>query len=270
MQLQFEAPDHCPQAGDVLQAIDKQLGPRFQTRTELQAQGRVLERADGYLLEIDYATASGAADQRRVQAESCLAAAQAAALFLALALAPAARDTAPELQPPAAASAGSLRSELGIIGLLDTALLQPNAWGVGLAVGVQYENVRLSLAVAQWLGARVDGFVSGELSYWSVRLGACYMVGWEALQLGPCAYAELGQMSGYAYGVADGKPGGARVQAWTMGGEARVRLLAPLWFQLGAGFEWVQRRPHFQVGTSRLYQPEAYGLRMLVGPVVVW
>ena len=230
VQLQFEAPAHCPQAEDILLAIDGQLGPGFQTITQLQAWGRVLARADGYLLEIDYATATGAEDQRRVLAESCIAAGQAAALFLALALAPApaARAEPAAPQPVAAGRARPLHAELGAVGMLDTALLAPNAWGAGVSVGVEYAGLRLSLTLAQWLGARVDGSVSGELRYWSVRFGVCYMLGGAVLQLGPCANAELGRMSASAYGVADGKPGGARVQTWTVGGEVRVRLLAPL------------------------------------------
>lgn len=269
VQLRLDAPAECPQAEAVLQAIDKQLGPDFQTDTRLDAHARVREVPGGYELQIDYQSDTGARDERRARAESCSAAAQAAALFLSLALAPEAPDE-PEPSQPSAASPRPVLSELSIIGQLDTALLEPNAWGAGLQVGVQYSGLRVTLAAAEWLGAQVNGVASGELGYWSVRLGICYMLGWEALQLGPCLHGELGRMSGYAYDVVDGRPDGARVQTFTAGAEARVRLVSPVWLQVGAGFEWVQRRPQFLVGTERLYQPEALGARVLVGPAVVW
>jgi hypothetical protein len=270
VRLAFDAPEACPQAEDVLAAIDKQLAPDFQTSTQLEARGRVREVPGGYELQIDYATGSGAKDRRSVRAESCSAATQAAALFLALALAPEAPDQPDPPQPTAAANPRPVRSELGIMGQLDTALLTPNAWGAGLQVGVQYGGLRITLAAAEWLSAQVNGSVAGELCYWSVRLGACYMLDYDVVQLGPCLHGELGRMSGYAYDVADGRPDGARVQTFTAGAEGRVRLVAPVWLQIGAGFEWVQRRPRFMVGTERLYQPEALGARVLVGPTVIW
>ena len=160
-------------------------------------------------LVLEYSDASGAQDARRVQSESCEAAADAAALLLALALVPS-HPPAPASPPTAAAQPSSPHNEVGVVGQFDTALMPKLAFGAGLQLGLSFGAWRVNLSVLQWAMSEVEqGPVAVQLDYWSVAAGVCYLVGRSVFQAGPCAQLEVGRMSGYAEDVEEAHFGGA-------------------------------------------------------------
>jgi hypothetical protein len=270
IELTYTAPQGCPQRDDVLRAIERQLGAQFSSDTRLRANARVTERGpQDYELVIDYSGSSGSSSDRRVHSESCAAAADAAALLLALALIPTAAAPAPAPVPSSSRAAGS---ELGLLTLLDSAVLPGIGFGFGLQFGLSLGAWRINLSVAQWLSEQVE--LTGaqvHLDLWSVDLGACYLGSWGAFQAGPCARVEVGRLSGYALGVDAGRPDGARLQAASLGAQARIRLFSPVWLLVELGLEWIERRPQFVVaGIGAAHHPDPWGARLGFGPLLIW
>jgi hypothetical protein len=268
IELTYTAPQGCPQRADVLRAIERQLGEQFSSDTRLRAEASVTERGpEDYELVIDYSGSSGASGDRRVHSESCVAAADAAALLLALALIPSAAAPAPAPEAPRAAG-----SELGLVGLFDSAVLPGVGFGAGLQFGLSLGAWRINLSVAQWLSKQVElTGVQVQIELWSVDVGACYLGSWGAFEAGPCAGVEVGRLSGYAIGVDAGRPDGARLQAASLGAQARIRVVAPVWLLFEADVEWIERRPQFVVaGIGAAHHPDPWGARLRFGPLLIW
>jgi hypothetical protein len=268
VQLSYTAPSQCPQAAEVLAAIDRQLGAGFQTDTQLQAQAEVIAHGSrDYELVIDYTASSGATDHRRVHAESCKSAAEGAALLLALALIPA--EAAP---PPAAAPTALPHNEFAFLAQVDSAIMPRLAIGMGLQVGLRLGAFRLQLMAAQWLRQQTNfGDIQSTFEFWSVGVGACYLADFDLVQAGPCTRIEIGRLAGYAEAVEAARPDGARLQAVSLGAQARLRLFSPLWLMFDAALEWLERRPEFIVtGFGRLHQPATWGARLAFGPLLIW
>jgi hypothetical protein len=268
IELTYAAPDGCPQRAEVLRAIERQLGPKFSTDTQLRARASVTERGpEDYELLVRYSGSSGTSSDRRVHSESCQAAADAAALLLALALVPV--TVAPAPAEPGRRAAGS---ELGLVALLDTAVLPGVGFGAGLQFGLSLGAWHINLSVAQWLSKQLE--LTGaqvQIELWSVDVAACYLASWGALQAGPCVALEVGRLSGYAFGVDASRPGGARLQAASLGAQARIRVVSPVWLLLELGLEWIERRPQFVVaGLGTVHRPDPWGARLGFGPLLIW
>jgi hypothetical protein len=270
VELTFSAPAGCPERDDVLRAMRAQLPAGFRTSTRLRARAQVLAHsAHDFELVIEYSADAGAQDVRRVRGESCEAAADAAALLLSLALIP---SPAPEPPPRAAPQPIATHNEIGVVGVLDSALMPKSAFGGGLQFGISFGAWRVKLSVLQWgTGQAERGTVHVQFDYWSAGVGLCYLVGWPALQTGPCAQLELGRMTGYADNVVGPRIGAARVQALGLSAQTRLRLYSPIWLLLEVGFEWVERSPRFEVADIGLvHQPDPFGLRLVLGPFLIW
>jgi hypothetical protein len=270
LELNFSAPQGCPQREAVLRSIQAQLPSDFRSATRLSARAEVVAHGpQDFELVLEYSDASGAHDARRVQSESCEAAADAAALLLSLALVPS--HPPPPTSPPTAA-AQPAHNEVGVLGQLDTALMPKLAFGAGLQLGLRFGAWRVNLSVVQWVMGQVEqGPVRVQLDYWSVATGVCYLAGWSAFQAGPCAQVELGRMTGYAEDVIEAHFGGASLLLVALSVQARVRVISPIWLMLDAGAEWLARRPRFEVAALGLvHQPDAWGFRMAFGPLLIW
>jgi hypothetical protein len=272
LELSFSAPEGCPQREAVLRSIQAQLPSDFRSATRLRARAEVVQHGpQDFELVLEYSEDSGAHDARRVQSESCEAAADAAALLLSLALVPS-HPPPPKSPPTAAAQPAPAHNEVGVVGQLDTALMPKLAFGAGLQLGLSFGAWRVNLSVVQWvMGQVAHDPVQVQLDYWSVGAGVCYLVGWSVFQTGPCAQVELGRMSGYAEAVDEAHFGGASVILVALSAQARLRVISPIWLMLDAGAEWLARRPRFEVAQLGLvHQPDAWGFRLAFGPLLIW
>jgi hypothetical protein len=271
LELSFSAPEGCPQREAVLRSVQAQLPSDFRSATRLRARAEVLAHGpQDFELVLEYSDASGAHDARRVQSETCEAAADAAALLLALALVPS--HPPPASPPTAAAQPATAHNEVGVVGQLDTALMPKLAFGAGLQLGLSFGAWRVNLSVLQWVMSEVEhGPVRVQLDYWSVGAGVCYLFGWSVFQTGPCAQVELGRMSGFAEAVDEAHFGGASLLLVALSAQARLRVISPIWLMLDAGAEWLARRPRFEVAELGLvHQPDALGFRLAFGPLLIW
>lgn len=267
--LEFSAPAGCPQRDDILRAVDAQLGAGFASETRIAAEASVSARSpNNYQLTLSYTTGSGARDVRQIAGESCAAVADAAVLVLALALAPSPSLNVDEPAPP---SASTLL--VSAVGRLDGAFMPRLATAFGLGVGWAYGALEVHAGAYLFLPQHVErGGVIAQLSLWSVELGACYMFDLRPLVLGPCADAELGQLSGRASGpLAAATPGSARVQALRAAAAARLALFGPIELQLRVGWTWITRRPEFVVDeVGSFARPASSGLYLVLGPLLAW
>jgi hypothetical protein len=274
IQLTFSSPAGCPTRADVLHAIAAQLPDDFRTSTTLRARAQLIDHGpQDFELVLEYSSNSGVPDRRRVRSESCEAAADAAALLLSLALVPStAQDSSPPPTAAAQAAPALAHNEVGALGLLDSALLPRSAYGGGLQLGFSLGAWRIQLSAAQWGMANTErGIVHVQLDYWSADVGVCYLWQWSALQTGPCAQLEIGRMGGFADPAIGAQPRGARLQTVRLSAQTRLRIYSPLWLMLDLGFEWIERRPRFEVADLGLvHQPDVLGLRLGFGPLLLW
>jgi hypothetical protein len=279
IELRWSADDECSSAEDVLNAVAAQRGEDLDSETRIRAQGelRALEGGE-YDLWLSYTTTSGARDERQIHGESCAAVTNAAALVLALALDPG-RGESPERPPPLTPlqpSAAEANSDMfvGLLAVFDTPILGEPAFGGGLRVGWRIGPLELSASFQLFAPAeREAADVTMRLTLWSVDVGACYLARMDGWSVGPCGRFELGRLAGTPRGpLVEASSGSARMQAAMLGGALRVQLSSPLWLGLDAAFEWVARRPQFDVtgASDTIAHSRLFGARLTVGPMLVF
>jgi hypothetical protein len=272
IELSWNATDDCSSAADVLRSVDSQLGDQFVSRTRIQARGdlRMQERGE-YELQLEYTTDSGARDQRSIRGESCQAVSEAAALVLALALDPThALAQEPRAEPRSAEADSGETTEflLGVLALFDTPVMSVPTVGAGLRLGFRYGVLELNASVQLFLPREpTTNGISMQLSYWSVDVGACYLARVATWSIGPCARFELGQLTGNPRGELEtANAGSERVHVATLAAAARVPIVGAFHVQADAGFEWVARRPQFEVtGPGIIASPALFGVRVVAG-----
>lgn len=285
--LQLAAPESCPSAQELLERVDLQLGAEFETDSQLRATAevRALGPSDFELL-LHYESDSGASDQRSLRGESCLAVTDAAVLVLALVLNPSAA-----LEDPAEPVASAVRSEpaestgspperrailaarFGVLGVLDTPLMQRTSLAAGLQLGLRVGPIELHVR-GQFFPARSASRAETTTTFSAYSFDLLVCSPWQIgrFALGPCVRAEVGRLAADAQGSLEAQaPGAARFQALGLGAEVRVRVMAPLWLSLGGDFAWILRRPQFVVtDLGEVLRPSKFGARVYVGPLLAW
>lgn len=217
--LTWEAPDGCPTAGEVMNDVARTLAEPAAARTPVTATAQVLAGPGEVWQATLILDVGGTRTERRFQAESCQAIADAAALIIALAEEDA-PDTAPIAAAPAAAPAPHTDAEmpplltfqpppatkasrffLMVNGLLDWDTM-PSApaggleaiiggsrgtdrWRVGAVVGPEFFPSHRP-AMAPYLGA-----VRGDFWMLGFTGRGCAAVAIDQVEIGPCAGAEL-------------------------------------------------------------------------------
>jgi hypothetical protein len=283
IRLHYSAPADCPQASDVLRALNAQLAADFRTDTQLEVEAQVSKRGPaGYELFISYASDEGARDTRRMRGESCSVLRDAAALVLAVALSPAppTAATAPVLPAPPSATSDATEHTQGSGGLLggwmglNSGLLPEPAPFAGIRAGWRFGLLQLSLGAQNFfVQSRERGAVTTRVHAFSVELGTCVVFGLgSAIGFGPCVSAEVGQITAQSRGqVSDTRAGTARSQALSLLGELQWHVAGPLTLALNGGLEWVERRPRFVVeGLGTVATPSTWAARVALGPLILW
>jgi hypothetical protein len=222
LELDWDAPDPCPDRSDVEALVARQLGERSTARTRISASGRVTQTANGYVLILRTSTG-----ERRLEAGSCDELAQSAAVILALLIDPHAappepvvnaepeataeheasaeagaeepEDEAAAEEPRAApyASLGSVRGFVRLEAVGDLGFLPRLSVGPGLAAGVIWNRTTIELSGSYFPTQDIeDGKRDvGDVRVIAGRLGVC-----QALiarpEFGPCLSAEYARVFG--------------------------------------------------------------------------
>ena len=210
LELEWDAPDACPDRDQVLRWITAYLpvrAPGVRTPWVVHARVREVREVREVRYEIAIAMPGGEA-QRSFAGDDCPRVAEAAALVIALSVDPlgtSARIGAPEAQPASDALTVVLAARMaGDLGSLP----QPSL-GVGAGVALELARARAEADVMAWLpratARSANELGGGEIGLFSAALRGCYdfVHGEHALGFGPCLGAEAGVSTGRGIDVAD-------------------------------------------------------------------
>jgi hypothetical protein len=225
LEISWNAPASCPTAADVSHRVRELLSGTPPEGTKVVADAHIRPTGDSWLELVLTTEVAEARGTKTVSARSCDALAEAAAVFIALAIdaakdvvppAEAAPDVtpAPELPPPSAekrarpprvapqlARHEPLRFGGGGSGLLDVGTLPSEAIGLGLNVHLRYRRVRVGALGTVWhaqkpvfnaergAGASVDLMTAGLFGCYVVPLVPFAPL--TPLAVGGCANVEL-------------------------------------------------------------------------------
>lgn len=259
--LNYAAPEGCPDREAVLHAIDALLDPAEALDTTLQVQARVDRNGENdYALSLSWTSANGTG-HRNIDAESCQAAADAAAWLVALAI------KSPTHDEPAATSddpRSTLSYEFSLGAASAFGTLPGIGWGASLRGAVVWSGLHAGLGLAYFPSKQLQrGGASVDLDLTEVSANACYLFARSSLAAGPCVQATLGRMAATSRGLNTPENGDARFQAFAAGVQLRSRIFGTVWLVGDAELAWHQRRPLFVLsGGSTLHQPRSVGLSL--------
>jgi hypothetical protein len=239
--VDFDAPDACPGALDVYGRLSSVLGYEPETLGKLsRVRGSVVPAASGYRLVLE-TFESGRRSSRLFEAASCDDLADAAALAIALAMAP---PSAPALEPPpmpnapapsptanptleapgtnpvtSGAEAWRARGFAAASVVLEYGALPGPAPGVAIDGGVRLGSFSLG-AYGVLLGTQVQQVAPAQnvqFSVWFAGVRGCSLLLERRLELEACASLEAGRLS--ALGL-DLQPARSSDDPWLAAGGA--------------------------------------------------
>jgi hypothetical protein len=268
LQLRYTAPSGCPDRDYVLRTIDSLVDVNANLDPTLDVAARVDPSSNAeYSLNLRWTSDSGSG-QRSIEAESCEAAADAAAWLIAIAI-----KRPEEVEPveKRRTASSALGYELGVGAASGFGVLPGVAWGANLHAGIAWAALHADLSFGLFPAKRAErAGATVDLSLAEVALQACYLVAGSSVGVGPCVRAALGQITASSRGLGAPTSGDARFQMLTVGVQLRARLADSLWLTGDAALAWHQRRPLFMIsGAGTLYQPQSVGLRLGLGFVLV-
>jgi hypothetical protein len=288
--FEWGAPEGCPSAALVQAEIDGLLGgaARDRVRQDLAVKATVARAA---LWQVTLATQAGAASgHRTIEAATCQGLASATALIVALMIDPdavaahASQAKAPNPEPPRAAPApappalSAARATFGLAGLGaagHVGVLPGPDVGLGATIGLLRGPWRVELRGAY--GARQvpsDAMADapsahGKFRFFAGTLAGCWLWLGKAVDLGPCAEAEIGVVRGAGAG-ADTTT--AQTTPWLgLGAGLIVALEATPWLRFPVHLDAVAPlwRPHFVFskvdGDRPIFRAPPLGGRLTAG-----
>jgi hypothetical protein len=268
VQLRYTAPANCPDRESLLRAIDGFVDPDARLDSTLDVDARIDARDDGeYSLNLRWTSDSGAG-QRNMDAESCQAAADAAAWLIALAIKR--PDVEKHEAQPSETGGRKLHYEFGFDVTSAFGVLPGIGWAGHLRGGIGWHALQAGI-VAGYFPAKSVGHAGASIDVSLIELGAeaCYLVNGTGFALGPCAFAALGQMAASSRDLRAPNAGDSRFQMLAFGVQARIHVASSLWLLGDAALAWHQRRPLFVLtGAGSVHQARSLGARVGLG--VVW
>jgi hypothetical protein len=267
VQLRYTAPENCPDREAVLRAIDGLVDPNARLDSTLDVDARIDSQDDGeYALNLRWHS-DGGSGQRSIEAESCQAAAEAAAWLIALAIK---EPEAEQSEPKPGETPNELHFDLGFDLSAAVGLLPGVGLGAHARAGIDWSALHAGLAFGLFPSKRAqEAGASIDLSVLEVGAQACYLVRSASFAVGPCALATLGQMLATSHDLRAPDRGSSRFQSLAIGAQFRIHITSAMWFLSDATLAWHQRRPIFVLtGAGTLHQPSSIGARLDLG--FVW
>lgn len=310
LELTWSAPEECPQAEVVVQRVEAILkGPPL-SPTTIRADGAI-RRSSPTRFELELTIRTGDdEDQRRIDATSCSALAEASAVVIALAIdrsrtsAPATVDAGPTTPaPPAVSTAVSpssstaspsaskreapapsspterpIRFGVALSPALDVGTLPKVAGGAILDAGLRLHRFRVGLLGSAWLPEDVEfePITHAGATFTMLTGGAwgAYMLPVGPLSLGPTAGVEATFVHLEGFGIR------APASSWTswatvvLGVRAEARLTRWLGLTARVAMTLPIDPPTFTLGSSStavsLHEPSVISGRFSVGPEFVF
>jgi len=272
LDLTWVAPSGCSDAKAVQAEVLRLAGPRGVG--PLDAHGVLEQRGTTWHLVLT-TTFEGASGERRLQASSCRALTEAAALTLALILNPetevpheAPRE--PPASPPAPETAPlRVRALLTAYGGVHAGILGSPGLEVGLGAGISVE--RLALRLAGTFGPPRDEHVSGDSGpggrLWFVAGSAlgCFELG-QRVVVGPCTGVALTHVAGEGINVASPASGSTRWVSILFGLTAGVPVSRAITLGGGAHALIPTRRPTLYLDDlGAVQRPAPVGVELRAG-----
>lgn len=257
VELRYAAPEECPDRDAMLRAIEALLEDAPAVDRTLHVAVEIRERDDGsFGLVLSWRDAEGDGS-RDIDAESCQAAADAAAWLIAQAV----------KRPEPPSHAKPVHFDLGLQGSADFGTLPGVGLGASLRFGLTWSVLHADLSVTYFpakTATRAGASLDIDLA--EVGLELCYVVPSPELVFGPCARAAMGRMSASSNLLRLPSSGADRIQTLGLAVQLRARLAGALWLFTESALDWHQRRPVFAVmGTGVLHEPTPFGLRLVLG-----
>ncbi len=282
LRLSWNAPKECPTESYVRDAVSRTASPNA-SREAVDADVFV-EHGDRWSVTIRTKRAGVVAADRRLDATSCEALADATAVILAMALVPAdaAPSPAPLAPPPPApvparlpespASSPDPRPRAMSVSaslVADTATLPSPALGGRAHLAWTPGRARLGVSGGYFAGqskATGSSAAGATLSLVTAGARACWAVARTAVELAPCVGGDVQIMKASGYGAEANFDASALWLAATAG--ALVRLPVTAGFAIRADIDAVVplARPRFIVeGDGAVHKPANLGLRAGIG-----
>lgn len=264
--LAWTAPASCPSREAVLAQIERlAAGPGDASRPPLDARAEVTEHApDRFELRLSL---DGV--ERQLEGRTCAELGEATAVIVAIALDPEAR-AAPATKPREDISTTSLRLALRAFGALDVAALPAPSPGLGGAVGLSIDDLRIEAFGAWFSDQRAlvasNGDAGADVRLVLGGLRGCYTVARDPLEIGACGGFEAGSLSASAVGVRSPGDGTALWLAPELGVVAAHPFTPQLAIVLDVSVLAPLGREHFELrDVGEVYRPRAVTARTTLG-----
>jgi hypothetical protein len=270
--VDYHAPDGCTDAKGFARAVmARSRRARVGAgRDSTEIVVRVEQREVGFSGALHAAPPSGEPLDRKVRGDHCEDVVDALAFIAALMLDPDATSAPrePEPRPPAPASAPPPRSSFSAGGGLFLVPFHSAIPEAGLGYGAFLEGASSSVSLVATIERVPGGTVSrqsgsADFSLLSGAIELCPLRFPEsgALELRPCAGAELGQVHAESHGVVLARKPNRLWLAASASGRAGWRFAPPFFAagELGASFALVRQHYHFDSGESVFDTPALSG-----------
>jgi len=300
LQLSWVAPAACPKGADVRAAALRGAAGGQREAGALEAEARVEKVEDRWRVTLRTRRAGVSSPERKLEAASCDALAEATGVILAMALLPPGAsppgesETAPEgpkaAPPPAsptsprdAREAGGQpareeaylhRVAIGASAVGDGVALPSLAVGGGVSLAATFDRLRLEGGAAYFSGqSRTTGTSAAGASFDAASASgrACWAILRGAAELSPCAGADVTFSSGTGFGAAENYTPSATWVSVAGGGLLRVPLTSFLALRAELAALVPLTRPRFVVdGDGTVYGPPAMGARGTIGAEILF
>jgi hypothetical protein len=295
--IEWDAPETCLGASDVYARLSSLLGYEPETLGKLShVRGSVVRTTNGYRLVLE-AFEQGRRSSRLFEAASCDDLGDAAALALALALAPPVTDVGPQASSTASATAAEAATTLAVEearaklpsaansteagrvrgfaaagAVVEDGALPGPAPGVGIAGGVRLGSVALG-AYGVLLGSQLHQVApaqSVQFALWFAGVRGCYTLLERTLELDACISFEAGRFGALGLDLQQARntsdpwlaAGAALGARWPLTGFVGIELRAEPALPL--------RRKEYTVnGSESVHAPAVLSSRLYLGLTLV-
>ncbi|HKU45080.1 MAG TPA: hypothetical protein VJR89_43270 [Polyangiales bacterium] len=257
VELSYTAPRDCPNRESVLRTIDGLLEDSPAVDRTLQVAAEIRENEDAsFALVLTWRDAQGQG-RRDIEAESCQAAADAAAWLIAQAV----------KRPAEPSESSPVHFDVGLQGSVDFGALPGAGLGAALRFGVTWSVLHADLSLTYFPAKNAEhAGASADIDLAELSVEFCYIASSAPFVFGPCARAAIGRMAASSQDLRVPNSGAERIQSFGLAVQLRARLAGELWLFSDAALDWHQRRPVFAVMDSgTLHEPTPFGLRLVLG-----
>jgi hypothetical protein len=269
--IEWTAPRECPGQSEVVSGVDRALGDG--AKASLTAIVRVTKAGDTYRAKLHITSAAGFGD-RELEDTQCEILAESVALVIALS---ASRSTTARGDVPRGAHHPGLALALAPHATALAGALPALAIGAGVTLAVEgFAALRLELSGTYYarqsstFGGTDPTRIGGTFDLLRFSARGCRLWALGAVQLGPCAGAQLYRIGAAGFGGMISRPGESLMWAPAIGVFGRLQLLPRFGIQLAADAALPTTRQRFVFSDlGPLHRPSVLLFQLFVAPEVL-